>query len=137
MVCFQPSDAICSPVHSAQITDENYNADRPGGRKNEFTGQVTNLIGDSESFDEWTILVGFNQRVQDFDSSFDSKRVRDQNEPVQQRWMLVPKKDQTLAGDMTFTLEGRSVAAGVTVNVWWCPGTTAAEFEITDCPVWV
>ena len=71
--CFAPTVAECVAADSARVVSEVYNENTPGGRKTELTAEATIALGSNDHTD-WTILVNFNQRVQNFNSDFDSKQ---------------------------------------------------------------
>lgn len=85
---YVPANAACSAISVAAITNEVDTGS--GGRPWEFSGEINVPIG-SETYNDWSLLIRFSQRVQNFDATFDSFRDRDnENEPIQQRWMLGP-----------------------------------------------
>ena len=85
---YVPSNAACSAISVAAITNEVDTG--VSGRPWEFTGTINVPIG-SETYDDWSLLIRFSQRVQNFDATFDSFRDRDnEHEPIQHRWMLGP-----------------------------------------------
>ena len=72
-LCFSPTAAECVPATQASVVSEVYNANASGGRKTELTAEATIAVG-AVSHSDWTILVSFSQRVQNFDvPNFDSK----------------------------------------------------------------
>ena len=98
---FEPSDASCVEMTSSDLTETEHDKT---GRNIELVGE-SSITLDADQRD-WTILVDFSGRIQSFDSDFDSIRKRDQNEPVQQRWVLSPNKKQVLPGSAS---ESRTV----------------------------
>ena len=125
------SASSCSPITVAAISNEVDTGS--GGRPWKFDGKIVVPIG-SNTYDDWTLLIQFNQRVQQFDASFDSFRDRDnENDPIQQRWMFGPKKKgQPLTGDLEFNIEGNTEFDGTKVDAWWCPGQSGVKFQLTS-----
>ena len=130
---YVPASSTCTPITVAAITNEVDTGE--SGRPWQFEGTVSVPIG-SETFNDWSLLIRFSQRVQAFDASFDSFRDRDnEHEPIQQRWMLGPKQQgQPLTGNLEFTVEGKTEFDGTQVDAWWCPGESGILFELaTEC----
>ena len=128
---YVPASSACAPITVAAITNEVDTGE--SGRPWKFDGTVSVPIG-SESFDDWSLLIRFSQRVQAFEASFDSFRDRDnEHEPIQQRWMLGPKqRGQPLTGNLEFTIEGKTEFDGTHVDAWWCPGESGILFELSS-----
>jgi len=56
-----------------------------------------------------------------------------ENDPIQQRWMMGPKnKGQPLTGNLEFTIEGNTEFDGTLVDAWWCPGQSGVKFQLTS-----
>ena len=126
---FEPSDSSCVEMPSSDLTETEHDK---SGRNIELVGESSVTL-DADYLD-WTILVDFSGRIKSFDSDFDSIRKRDQNEPIQQRWILSPKKKQVLtSGDFRMSINGWSDVTGNQYKAWFCAGSSEIEFQQKVC----